>query len=169
MIYLWFPAFESGTQDIDVSQVEDPWDDSNWSLDTARTKLKLRNPDFYDSIEKPTRIELKRAMSGSLRTYVIRDRVNMDTHYVTLQFQALRNERKLALEHFLMCAKGQYIGYKDPDDLLHAVKLETQDIVITTETSARGIGPYGVDCIDDYSAVSIRLMIVRTYYAVDWD
>lgn len=168
MIYLWYPAFQSGDQELDISQVTGDWSDVNLPIDMPRTRIKLRNPDFYDSLEKPLRIETKRSMSGVLRTYVIRDRVDMDVHYVTMQFAALRKERVRALEHFIMCAKGSYIGYKDPDNVGHATKLEAQSIVIQTEARAGGPGPGAVDYDDEHSKVAIRLMIVRTYDAIDW-
>ena len=138
MIYLWFPGFQESKQDIDISKVNTPWNDlytplGPFEITAIRDKIILHNPVWMTDVAKPQEVIVKRAMNSTMRTYVRYDRyANMNYRTAALRFENLFNERKKALEHFLLCAEGHYVGYKDPYDQFHIVLVLTSDVSMTS-------------------------------------
>ena len=161
MIYFWFPGFAPGTSDLDDSLVSVPWDDHNWDITTVRNKIALRNPGFVQDFARPFSVIIKRSMSNAVRTYITTDRNDMAAKECTLTFRALRTERRLALEHFLRCAEGHYIGYKDPDDQNHVIIIKDSEITLTANQRAGEAVTGNVD--DEIHTAALQVMIVRSF------
>ena len=140
MIWFWFP----GLSNDGISVLDPPIDMSSWNdidLDystTIRQALRLRNPDWVADIAKPHPITIKRSMNNVVRSYITSDRLATTAYTMTLDFKGLHLERRMALEHFLACAEGKVLGYKDPHDKYHAVVILPEDITLTTESRAGG-------------------------------
>ena len=171
MIYFWFPGFQDNTQEIDTSKVTGTWNDYTQDLSSVRDKTLLRNPDWITDLTKDSKIIIKRSMNDTVRTYITNDRQNMDYRMCTLHFAGLRKERRLALEHFLLCAEGNYIGYKDPYGVCHICIIGPNDLSFTVDGRAGGgIVAGSLTLIEDeHSTVDLNIAIVRTYDSVNLD
>lgn len=170
MIYLWYPGFVPDSQDIDISEVEDPWDDYAQDLSDARNRIKIRNPNWVTDINKQQNIIVRRSMNDIARTTITRDRRLMNLRFCMLHFTNLRKERRLALEHFILRAEGHYIGYKDPYGICHVILLQASDIVLVQEARAGGGVIPGLETIEDETAsVELNIAIARTYATVTID
>jgi len=161
MIYLWFPGFQEDSYEIDTTPIDAPWDDRDWPLDTVRNKIQMKNPDWVSDIQRVYNVIMKRSMNGVIRTYIKRDRANMEEYEITLSFKDIRYERRLAMEHFLLCAEGKYVGYRDPDGFDHVCKLLPGEWQFTAVGRAAGVGQDGDTCEDEHHTFDIRLRIVR--------
>jgi hypothetical protein len=174
MIYFWFPGFLPNSQDIDITKVEVPWNDYESDVTTVRDRIMLRNPNWVTDTTKRQNIIVKRAMNDTVRTVITNDRRYMDLRLCTLAFSDLRKERRIALEHFILCAEGQYIGYKDPYGKCHIILLGANDIPLTQQGRAGGgviekPGPTLQTIEDEIATVDITVVIVRTYDQITID
>ncbi len=164
MIWLWFPGLTVNTPPLiaDPPYDMENWNDANLDYSTfLRDAIKLRNPDWVTDISKSVEITTKRSMNGQIRSYINTDRLGAATYTLALNFDGIRNERKLALEHFVRSAEGKILGYKDPDNKKHAVIFLDEDIVLTSNERAAGMrGKEEVE--DEYSTITINLMIIRS-------
>jgi hypothetical protein len=173
MIYLWFPGFIKNTQEVDISLVVTPWNDYQQDVTTIRNRIQLRDPNWITDVIKQQNIQIRRSMNDTVRTFVTNDRKNMDMRECTLHFENVRKERRVALEHFLLCAEGGYIGYKDPYGKCHVLLLGPSDTPIVTQGRAGGgVIPDGnalKTIEDEVSTIDINVIFVRDYDQVTID
>ena len=172
MIYFWFPGFQASSQEIDITSVQTPSDDYSPKLSTIRTKIIVRNPDWIADQAKAQNVIVKRAMNDTVRSYVTNDRKDMDMRFCALHFEGLRNERRIALEHFMLCAEGSYVGYKDPYGKCHIIVFTENDTQFVQQGRAGG-GVRKLDVskevVDEHATVDLAIAIVRTYDSVTID
>ena len=169
MIYLWYPGFLPGTQEIDISKVETPWDDYSQDLSSERDRIMIRNPDWTQNQNKQQNILVRRSMNDTVRTVITNDRTFMDLRFVTLHFSNVRKERRLALEHLLLRAEGHYLGYKDPYGKCSVILMNTEDINIVQDARAGGgiiNNPELKKIEDELASIDVSIAIVRTYDSV---
>lgn len=138
-VWFWYPGLtENRTVESPPVDLTDPDNDRNLSLSTPRATLILPNPDFTTDITKPPVVIVRRSMSDTIRTYVKRERTGFSVYTLSLAFDKLNSERARAVEHFVLSARGKYIGYKSVDDRYHAGFIQPEDVEITAYGPRRG-------------------------------
>lgn len=172
MIYFWYPGFLPNSQEVDISNVDTPWDDYTQDLSTVRDRIMIRNPDYTTNQTKQQNISVRRSMNDTVRTVITNDRSFMDLRFVSLHFASIRKERRLALEHFLLCAEGHYIGYKDPYGTVSVILMQADDTTMVQEGRAGGGIVNNVELTkieDELATIDLGIAIVRTYDSITID
>ena len=134
MIWLWFPGFDED-RNIAAPPVDltDLTNDQDIPITAVRTHVVLRNPDYSNDIKKPYNMSIRRSMNDRVRTYITRDRAQLSAFTLSLSFRNLHEERRNALEHFILSSDGQYVGYKDPVDRMHVGHILDSDMNLQSD------------------------------------
>lgn len=131
MIWLYTPAFEIGS----LSTIHIPSDQSdvdiNWGQ--SRSFIKLSDPDYFDQIQKPYKVVVKRSMKDTIRTYTQYDRHGTDHLTYVFKWTALTENRLRAMEQFILCTEGQYIGVQMNGNFA-ACKIMSQNITLIRDS-----------------------------------
>jgi hypothetical protein len=170
MVYMWFPGFQENSQNIDISKVEVPWNDQYepigpFSIAAVRDKIAIRSPNYITDLTKSNDIIVHFSMCSTLRTTIKSDRYNMDLRQCTFHFENMTKERRKALEHFILCSEGHYVGYKDPAGNYHVLLIFASEVTFTSDKRFAGDGPETnyVKAEDEASSMDLPVLFVKSY------
>lgn len=92
--------------------------------DSEEHVLEMPDPDWITDYRKIHNVTVRRAMSGKIRTYVVRDRKYAHAITYSMTFKLHRSEVK-AFKKFIALANGHYIWTKGTESTVGAQVAET--------------------------------------------
>ena len=100
--------------------------------DSEEHVLEMPDPDWITDYRKIHNVKVRRAMSGIVRTYVVRDRKYAHAITYSMSFKLHRSEVK-AFKKFIALADGHYIWTKGTESTVGA------QVAVTANAGARTI------------------------------